>query len=202
VSVSGGLQLPLGDLVDFLPARSTASDGDVLVPVVTSGSLSPLAFDPTGVVTNRMWSSDLEVARLRPGEVLVARSNTADLVGQCSIYEGDPPEVYAADLTIRLLVKEGLDPRYLAHFLSHQWSIGYWKERAAGASWTMKKISRRLLKPLMIPVPADGEQRRVVDRLALLADRDRALSMALLKSKASVDVLPAAVLRRALCGGS
>lgn len=188
-------KLPLTEHAIFLPARSTTTTGDALVPVATSGCLSPSAFNPSGVVMNRMWSSDLEAARLRRGEVLVARSNTADLVGQSAMYDGRPEEVYAADLTIRLWPHPGVDARYLAHSLTFVWSTGYWRERAAGASWTMKKLSRRLLGQVAIPVPSLEEQRLIVRRLDDRLRRIASMNRSVTEQATEIGCLPAGLLR-------
>jgi len=195
-------KLPLAEHAIFLPARSTTTTGDALVPVATSGCLSPSAFNPSGVVMNRMWSSDLEAARLRRGEVLVARSNTADLVGQSAMYDGRPEEVYAADLTIRLWPRPGVDARYLAHSLTFVWSTGYWRERAAGASWTMKKLSRRLLGQVAIPVPSLEEQRLIVRRLDDRLRRIASMNRSVTEQAAEIGRLPAALLRCAFLAPS
>lgn len=195
--VRGRNTVVVGEAVDFLPARSTTTAGDACVPVATSGSLSPKGFLLSGVVTNRMWSSDLETARLGPGEVLVARSNTADLVGQSAVYTGAPQELYAADLTVRLQPRPALDSSYLSHYLNYIWSTGYWKERASGASWTMKKISRRQLAQLPIALPPLDEQRALADSIHTRLCSVNRLASASEELAMLTTTLPSAMLREA-----
>src|SRR5205085_2826279 len=131
--------------------------------------LSERGFLPAGLKVARMRSTDVPEATVRDGEVLVARSNTPELVGRVSMYEGTPAGVVASDLTIRLWARldEGrLAPAFLAGYLSYLFQTGYWRERAGGASSTMKKITREQLSAQLIALPSLPDQRRIAAGLA------------------------------------
>jgi hypothetical protein len=110
--------------------------------------------------------------------------------------------VYAADLTIRLRPRASLDARYLAHYLNYVWSTGHWKERASGASWTMKKISRRQLAPLPIPWPAAEVQGEIVRVLEEELGTVEAIYGCLCRQAAALERIPAALLRSAFSDSS
>ena len=65
-----------------------------------------------------MRAEDVAGAAVSLGEVLVARSNTADLVGRAAMYMGEPPGAVASDLTIRIRSGEKLYPEFLSRYLS------------------------------------------------------------------------------------
>lgn len=87
------------------------------------------------------------------GEVLIARSNTPDLVGRVALFNGEPWGVVASDLTIRIRSIDGFCPEFLIRYSSFLYLIGYWKEGAGGASASMKKITRGHIQAEEVPVP-------------------------------------------------
>ncbi|MEK7447109.1 MAG: hypothetical protein AABZ70_19855 [candidate division NC10 bacterium] len=148
-----------------------------------------------------MWAGDAVQCFLSPGEVLVARSNTPELVGRAAMFAGLPEQIVASDLTIRTRPKAELMPPFLASYLSFLHVTGYWKARAGGASGSMKKITRAQVEAEEIPVPPLGEQRRIVGQLGqemAAVGRARAGAAAQLES---VRLLPARLLHEAF-GGS
>lgn len=165
----------LGELVTLLPSRSIALAGDAEVSNATSGCLSVFGFRPSGIKRGRMWKRDIAHATLQPGEILVARSNTPDLVGNVARYDGRPGDVVGSDLLMRLWPGESVDGDYLTAHLSARFHGGYWKERAGGASDTMKKITRAQLAALSVSLPPLPEQRRIAARLReQLAEAEKA----------------------------
>ena len=156
---------PLGNVCDFLPARSLRSDGDTPVLVVTTACLSERGFLASGVKEARMTRADAAEATLRPGEILIARSNTPELVGRVAQYLGQPDGVVASDLTIRLCPKGDVQGDFLTAYLSALYVTGHWREKAGGTSGSMKKITRTQLRALPVPAPSAAEQHRVVSEL-------------------------------------
>ena len=188
------------DCCQLLPSKSIASDGDAEVDVVTTACLSESGFQPAGVKTGRMRSRDVADCILRLEEILIARSNTPELVGRAAMYPGGDREIVAADLTIRIKAGEGVVPLFLSFYLSYLYLTGYWKGRAGGASGSMKKITRGQILGENVPIPPLLVQRRSAGFLADMmttADRSRKVTDAQLKE---INKLPAALLRRAFSG--
>ncbi|MCX5685084.1 MAG: hypothetical protein NT049_15575, partial [Planctomycetota bacterium] len=92
----------LAEVCELLPSKSIALAGDTEVRAITSACLTETGFNPDGVKTARMWKAHAQECVVQPGEILIARSNTPDLVGRVSIYTGEPKDLVASDLTIRL----------------------------------------------------------------------------------------------------
>lgn len=151
----------LGDLCILLPSRSISTVGDTRVQAITTASLSELGFQPSGVKLARMMAADAIECKVSLGEILVAHSNTPDLVGRVSIYRGIPEDVVASDLTIRIQTSPQICADFLSFYLSFLYVIHYWKERAGGASGSMKKITRSMILEQEIPLPSLEEQNQI-----------------------------------------
>jgi type I restriction enzyme S subunit len=127
-----------------------------------------------------MWSNDAAESIVQAGEILVARSNTPELVGRVAMFNGESPGAVASDLTIRIRPGAEIHGEFLVQYLSALYLSGYWRERAGGASGSMKKITRSQILDEMIPVPRLHEQRTVAtrmrERLSILEKGHRAAS--------------------------
>ncbi len=191
---------PLGDVCQLLPSRSIATAGDTEIRAITTACLTESGFDPAGIKTAHMWSSDAEACVVSPNEVLLARSNTAALVGRVAMFPGEPTGTVASDLTIRIWAREEVAPQFLTAYLSFLYTTGYWRERAGGASGSMKKITRSQIRALPIPVPAMAKQRDVVNNMNTKMSRVRALDATLRNELQTIESLPESLLRSAFQG--
>ncbi|HPF37583.1 MAG TPA: restriction endonuclease subunit S [Phycisphaerae bacterium] len=190
----------IGEICNLLPSKSIASSGDAEVRAITTACLTEFGFSHSGIKTARMHASDVAACTMQPGEVLIARSNTPELVGRASLYPGGPEAIVASDLTIRLWARAGDDsvlPSYLATYMSFLFQTGYWKERAGGASRSMKKITRTQLSAEVVPLPPMETQRRIAAGLADRISSAGRLARELRAELAAIDALPAALLRSA-----
>ncbi len=198
--LSSSPERPLGEVCDLLPAKSIALAGDADVQAVTSACLTETGFRAAGIKRGKMWAMDVPSCVLQSGEVLISRSNTSELVGRASLYEGEPPGIVASDLIIRIMPRFGVSSAFLARYFSFLFVTGHWAARAGGASGSMKKITRRQLEQERVPVPPLIEQEALVSRLAdAIAPAASALDT-ISSRLASLDRLPAALLREAFFG--
>lgn len=190
----------LSEVAELLPAKSIATAGDIEVRVVTTACLTEAGFDPAGIKTARMWSDDAADCVISGGEVLIARSNTPELVGRVAMYPGNHGGVVASDLTIRILPKDTITSAFLSAYLSFLFVSGYWTERAGGASGSMKKITRSQIQGESVPVPPLSEQQAIVDRLHEKITDTANLRIALITQLDTITRLPAILLRQAFSG--
>jgi type I restriction enzyme S subunit len=190
----------VADVCQLLPSRSIALAGDTEVRAITSACLTETGFNPAGVKTARMWKPDAQESVVQSGEILIARSNTPDLVGRVSIYTGGPKGVVASDLTIRLWPRAEIRSEFLVGYLSFLYTSEYWRERAGGASGTMKKITRSQIEEERVPVPSASVQESVAGRLKTELPTALDIERLLEERLATLDHLPAALLREAFGG--
>jgi type I restriction enzyme S subunit len=187
----------LGDVCELLPAKTIKSIGDTVVTAITTACLSENGFLPAGLKSARMDAKDARQALVTEGEILIARSNTPGLVGRVSMYAGDPPNVVASDLTIRIWASPFCHPPFLTAYLSYLYLKGFWKEVAGGASGSMKKITRTQVLDVRIPVPSIETQKKIVAQMRRKMDRYRQLEQSLESQLAEINRLPASLLREA-----
>ncbi|TSA19333.1 restriction endonuclease subunit S [bacterium] len=196
-----GLQMhpkrTMGEIVRLLPSKSISSSGEAVLPVITTACLSEFGFDPAGIKEARMSASDAAESRVTKGEILIARSNTPDLVGRVSMFPGMASDVFASDLTIRIFPQEGMHAPYLMYFLMSLYIAGYWKERAGGASGSMKKITRTHIQNLEVPIPPSEEQVRISKLLDEAIAGARQLRSAVESHLNLISALPSTLLSEA-----
>jgi type I restriction enzyme S subunit len=190
----------LGDISKLLPAKSIATEGDTEVLAITTASLTEHGFQPSGIKRARMWSSDVHESIVSKGEVLIARSNTPELVGRVAMFPGKPQGAVASDLTIRIWPGPNISAPFLSAYLSFLYLSGYWKERAGGASGTMKKITRSQLVDQRIPLPSLLVQDAVVHQLESRISETARLRDEADRQRAAIEALPGALLREVFGG--
>lgn len=118
--------------------------------------------------------NDLNVTRceLKPGDILVSRSNTRQLVGLAALYRGEPPNCSYPDLMMRVRVdRTRIDNVFLVHWLRSPFSRKYLTSSARGTSGSMVKINRTILSELQIPLPPSTEQGVIVARLSAIDEK-------------------------------
>lgn len=187
----------LGDVSELLPANTIKSIGDTVVTAITTACLSENGFLADGLKSARMDANDAKRALVQKGEVLIARSNTPDLVGRVSMYPGEPQNICASDLTIRIWAKPSLNPSFLTAYLSYLYLSGYWKEQAGGASGTMKKITRTQILEIGVPVPDMESQKKIMAEMQGKMDNFKQLQQSLESQLAEINRLPSVLLQRA-----
>lgn len=148
-------------------------------------------------MANRLDNRSLADCVADRGEVLVARSNTEELVGRAAYFPGTDSPTYVADLLMRIKCGDSLDEEFASFFFSYLYTTGYWQERAGGASGTMKKIRREQLLAVRIPVIDKTAQRSVAKRVKANLMAGQTVVAHLSSRLAELDRLPAALLRSA-----
>ncbi|MEU8668151.1 restriction endonuclease subunit S [Streptomyces anulatus] len=109
--------------------------------------------------------SRVEDLWLEPGDILVQRSNTPDLVGTAAIYDGSRRWAIFPDLMIRVRVSELILPKFVALVLNGDRARSYFKAKAKGLSGSMPKIDQSTISSIVVPVPPLAEQTRIVEVL-------------------------------------
>lgn len=81
--------------------------------------------------------------RVTPGDVLVSRANTAELLGASAITPPGVNDMYLPDKLWRVLPKEGVDPYLLWGILNTKTVRARISQRSTGSSGSMKNISQK-----------------------------------------------------------
>ncbi|MGO4881797.1 MAG: restriction endonuclease subunit S [Bryobacteraceae bacterium] len=108
---------------------------------------------------------------IHPGDFLISRANTVELVGACVIVGQVTRRLMLSDKILRL-IPCGVEPAWLLHALRSPQGRQQIEARATGNQESMRNISQESIKAIEIPLPSRSEQ------IALLAAVERALSRA------------------------
>ncbi len=103
---------------------------------------------------------------LRPGDILVQRSNTTDLVGTTAIFTGPTATFIYPDLMMRLRFKELTSANWFWRYANSTRGRRFFTSVAAGSTGSMPKISGEKLREMPVPWPPLPEQRAIAEALS------------------------------------
>ncbi|WP_328339857.1 restriction endonuclease subunit S [Streptomyces violaceus] len=99
---------------------------------------------------------------VEPGEIVMSRANTKELVGASAVVDCAYPRLMLSDLNYGLTVASGVDPEFVSYAL-RSGHVRYQISLASkGTSPSMQKISQRDIRDLILQLPPLDEQRRIV----------------------------------------
>lgn len=100
---------------------------------------------------------------IKPGDLLVSRANTTELVGSASLVKEVRPGLLLCDKLYRpILQSNRLIPEYLVFYLRSLTGRFEFERDATGASSSMQNISQGTLANLWIPIPPVEEQLSII----------------------------------------
>ena len=156
----------LGDLIASTEYGSSAkSKPRGAVPVLRMGNLQDGRIDWTDLV----YTDDPEEIRrylLNAGDVLFNRTNTIDLVGKTSIYDGQERAIFAGYLIRVRPAETKLDARYLNYFMNTSPARRH-SLKVLSVAVGQANINAAKLRSYPIPVPPSvAEQRAIAEALS------------------------------------
>ena len=108
--------------------------------------------------------SDIDTYILRPNDILFAR--TGGTVGKSYLVKEVPVDAVYAGYLIRTRYSNSLCPEYLKYFMESEL---YWSQLREGTIATAQpNCNGQTLGQMLIPVPPQNEQKRIVEKLNLL----------------------------------
>ncbi|MEY4245264.1 MAG: hypothetical protein RLZZ245_2849 [Verrucomicrobiota bacterium] len=117
---------------------------------------------------------------LKPGDVLVQRSNTPDLVGTTAVFNGPPDTYVYPDLMMRMRFCHDATAHWFWRYANSNSGRRFFVSVAAGSSGSMPKISGEKLRAMQLPLPPLSEQRAIATALSdvdgLLGALDRLIA--------------------------
>ena len=148
----------------FSPPRS--SDGNTRVLTLTAVTEREFIEENTKLAVVPQAKRDR--LTLRPGDILVQRSNTPELVGTAALYSGPSGWAVFPDLLIRVRPDHTLFPAYLELALRSSKVRHYFRLSAQGIAGSMPKISQSTIEELEIRIPETiAEQQSIVRRISI-----------------------------------
>jgi type I restriction enzyme S subunit len=142
---------------------------------------------------------DREKLILKSGDILVNRTNSAELVGKCAVFNLDGEYRFASYLIRLRLDLNRANPYFVALFINSPIGRDYmFRERKQMTG--QANVNAKKLKSLPMPLPLLDEQRRIVAYLDGLQAQVDALKKLQAQAAAELDALLLAILDRAFKG--
>lgn len=155
--------------------------------VMKVGCVNGNQFDP---LENKALPATLDpipAYELQPGDVLVSRANTKELVGSAAVVpEGVRPQLLLCDKLFRIRPQGEVQARFLTYVLRTPAARHHYERDATGASGSMQNIGQDTLKNLCIPLPSGDEQTAIT---AFLDRRTAQIDALIAKKQVLIDKL-------------
>jgi type I restriction enzyme S subunit len=105
---------------------------------------------------------------IRPGDLLISRANTAELVGATVLVGDTRPRLLLSDKSLRLVVFAGVDKSWLNFALQSQIARQQFASWATGTSDSMRNLSQPKILAVSLPLPPTAEQVEIAARVTSL----------------------------------
>lgn len=136
---------------------------------------------------------------VRPGDLIIGRANTAELVGATALVREVRRGLYLSDKTLRLVPRSGVPARWIKAALASPQARKAMSAVASGTSDSMRNISQAKLKAVVVPaVPTDASDR--LDALEAGLTRARRLPIAVMDARTKAQLLRRSILKAAFEG--
>ncbi|MCG9792799.1 restriction endonuclease subunit S [Flavobacterium algicola] len=181
----------------FSYGTSTKSDNEGEYVVLRMGNLQNGKIDWSDLKFTSE-KSEFEKYKLEKGDVLFNRTNSPELVGKTSVYEGEKESIYASYL-IKIWNFMELNSYYLNYVLNSNFAKKWCSEvKSDGVS--QSNINAQKLSKFTIPFPSPEEQLQIVRRVEKLFAKADAIEEQYKSLKSKIDTLPQAILHKAFKG--
>ncbi len=156
----------LGEILESPPRNgwSVRCDGSVTgTSVLTLSAVTGFRYNPKAIKRTSEPVDPNAHYWLHPGDLLITRSNTPELVGHAAIYDGRPSPCIYPDLMMRCrVIPERADVRFVHLWLQSSVVREHIRQKAKGTSPTMKKISQGDVEEIPFPTNVNLEDQRAV----------------------------------------
>jgi type I restriction enzyme S subunit len=168
------------------------------VPVLRMGNLQAGHLDTRDLKYIELEAADLKRYRLSPGDVLINRTNSLELVGKAATFSvPDGDWVYASYLVRVEVDRRTVLPEFVTAVINSRMGRDY-VARTARRAIGMVNLNAKEMAKFPMPVPTLDEQREVVEKLRLA--RQAAEELRSLMTDPGLSTLRQAVLRKAFAG--
>ena len=191
----------LGDYVehDCYGTSEKASSDEDGIPVLRMGNIQNgrIIFDDLKYL--HLNDQTKEKLLLHQGDILINRTNSAELVGKCAVFQGERQFVFASYLIRLKLDTKRADPELVAYYINSPYGRKYFlsekKQMTGQANVNAKKI-----KSLPIALPNIEEQKRIVAFLKGIEKKVATLKNIKMKVIESINAMKLSVLDKAFKG--
>jgi type I restriction enzyme, S subunit len=191
----------LGDYVteDCYGTSEKTSDDDSGTPILRMGNIQNGRLHFQALKYLDLSERERKKLLLKPGDIVVNRTNSAELVGKCAVFEAEGEFSFASYLIRLRLDRERAEPRFITAYINSPLGRAYMmseKKQMTGQA----NVNAKKLKALPIALPKLDEQRRIMSELDALEAEVDALKRLQNETAAELDAMLPAILDRAFKG--
>ena len=134
--------------------------------VLKTGCVNNAVFNPRENKRLPVSIDPVPEYEVRPGDVLMSRANTTELLGSAAYIRETPQRLLLCDKLYRLTAKPAVvEPRFLAWFLASATARSQLEPEATGTSGSMQNIAQDTVRDLWMPMLPYSRQVAVADFL-------------------------------------
>ncbi|HWV99357.1 MAG TPA: restriction endonuclease subunit S [Candidatus Acidoferrum sp.] len=191
----------LGDYVldDCYGSSEKTHDDTSGTPVLRMGNIQNGRLDLRDLKYLHIAEKDRAKLGLRRGDIVVNRTNSAELVGKCAVFDLERDFAFASYLIRLRLEADKADPHLVASYINSPAGRAYMfteRKQMTGQA----NVNATKLKALPIALPPLSEQRRILSELDALQAEVDALKGLQTETAAELDALMPAILDKAFKG--
>jgi len=186
-------------LEDCYGTSDKTTDDDTGIPILRMGNIQNGCLNLRDLKFLHLDAKDRVKLLLKHGDILVNRTNSAELVGKCAVFDVDGDFAFASYLIRLRLDRERALPRLIAAYINSPLGRAYMlseKRQMTGQA----NVNSTKLKALPIALPPLPEQHRIVAELDALQAEVDGLKHLQSETAGELDALLPAVLNRAFAG--
>jgi type I restriction enzyme S subunit len=137
---------------------------------------------------------------IKPGDLLLSRANTEELVGVTVLVQTTRPKLLLSDKSLRLVPRKGIDPNWLNIVLRSPVVRRQFSDRATGTSDSMRNLSQVKILATALPLPPTREQSEIARRVRDLLNRADRIEERIMAVERNAERCTHAVLAKAFRG--
>lgn len=196
---------PFAEVITFKPRSgpSFPTDPDWKgTPVLMPSAVTGFGVDPSKVEFGPGNERISEKDRLMPGDILIARGNKQEQVGNAGIVPEQAKGWVCANLLMRAQVDSAkVDPRFCIYWLRSPRMRAHVKQSMTGTNPNIQKINQRIILDYPFPRRISlAEQHRIVAHLDTLQAKVDVLKRLQAETAAEIDALFPSILDKAFKG--
>ena len=160
------ISAPLGDFLTWIQygCSSLSKDHQPGVPILRMNNIQDDGWDFDSLKYVELSARQLATYRLVPGDILINRTNSKELVGKCAVFKESGDWVFASYLVRMRTDSSLLLPQFAVDFLASD-TGRLQVDRLSRQIIGMTNINAEEMRALRIPLPPISIQRRLVSKM-------------------------------------